>query len=83
MDSSHLWRPYDNEIVAIKTSVPGTISRVARHNSTRMSVGNRAVSYYDYSFGQVSPDGRYFPFQHQLETYTTVPQTVIASTRLC
>ena len=62
VDGSHPWRPYDNELVAIKTSTPGTIWRLAHHRSTRMSGGNRSVGYFDYSFGQVSPDGRYFLF---------------------
>jgi hypothetical protein len=62
VDGSHPWRPYDNEIVGIKTSTPGTVWRFAHHQSTRMSGGNRAVGYFDYSFGQVSPNGRYFLF---------------------
>ncbi len=60
VDGSHPWRPYDNEGVAVGTGATRVVYRLFHHHSTRTS--DLADGYYDYSFGQISPDGRYAIF---------------------
>lgn len=62
VDASHPWRPYDNEIVAIRTDGTRGVFRIAHHFSKNTSGGPRAQGYYDNAFGQVSPDGRFFVY---------------------
>ncbi len=60
VDVTHPWRPYDNEVVAVRTDATRGVFRIAHHYSRNITGGPRAPGYYDNGFGQTSPDGLYF-----------------------
>lgn len=73
VDGSHPWRPYDDEAVALRTDVPGTVWRLFHHHSARIIPTPTPYDYYGYSFGQISADGLYAIFSSNWEFTLTYP----------